>query len=74
MFGCYAISTFMTPPGRHRKRKEIFSVNEQPDSAPLVRELRKRLRLTADLLEQTEQAARLGKLIWANLGDIGYGE
>lgn len=45
----------MTQPGRHRNRKEIFSVNEQPDLAPLVRELRKRLRLT-----QEKFAARLG--------------
>ncbi len=45
----------MTQPGRQRNRKEIFSVNEQPDLAPLVREMRKRLRLT-----QEKFAARLG--------------
>jgi DNA-binding transcriptional regulator YiaG len=45
----------MTPSGPDRNRKEIFSVNEQPDLAPLVRELRKRLRLT-----QEKFAARLG--------------
>ena len=31
-------------------------------------------RLTAELREQMEQAAKLDKLIWANLEDIGYGE
>jgi len=38
-----------------RNRKEIPSVNEQKDFAPLVRELRKRLGLT-----QEKFAARLG--------------
>ena len=45
----------MTRPGLPRNQKEIFSVNEQPDMAPLVRELRKRLGLT-----QEKFAARLG--------------
>ena len=31
-------------------------------------------RLTAELREQTAEAAKLDKLIWANLEDIGYGE
>ena len=30
-------------------------------------------RLTAELREQTQQSAKLDKLIWANLEDIGYG-
>ena len=30
-------------------------------------------RLTAQVREQTEQSAKLDKLIWANLEDIGYG-
>lgn len=29
--------------------------------------------MTTELREQTMQAARLDKLIWANLEDIGYG-
>jgi type I restriction enzyme M protein len=31
-------------------------------------------RLTAELREQMAQAAKLDQLIWANLGDIGYGQ
>jgi len=31
-------------------------------------------RLTTALREQTGQSAKLDKLIWANLGDIGYDE
>ena len=31
-------------------------------------------RLTDELREQTKQSAKLDKLIWANLEDIGYGE
>jgi hypothetical protein len=30
-------------------------------------------RRTAEPREQTQQSARLDKLIWANLEDIGYG-
>ena len=30
-------------------------------------------RLTAELREQTNESARLDKLIWANLEDLGYG-
>ncbi len=33
----------------------------------------KMARLTAELREQTAQSAKLDKLIWANLEDIGYG-
>ena len=33
----------------------------------------KMTRLTAELREQMAQAARLDKLIWANLEDLGYG-
>ena len=29
--------------------------------------------MTAELREQTKEATRLDKLIWANLEDIGYG-
>ena len=32
----------------------------------------KMARLTAELKEQTKEAARLDKLIWANLEGIGY--
>jgi DNA-binding transcriptional regulator YiaG len=45
----------MTVSGSNRNQKKLFSVNEQPDLAPLVRELRQRLRLT-----QEKFAARLG--------------
>jgi type I restriction enzyme M protein len=34
----------------------------------------KMARLTAELREQTEQSAKLDKIIWANLKDIGYGK
>ena len=30
-------------------------------------------RLTDELREQTQQSAKLDKLIWANLEDLGYG-
>jgi len=30
--------------------------------------------MTAELHKQTQQAAKLDKLIWANLEDIGYGK
>ena len=33
----------------------------------------KMIRLTNELREQTTQSAKLDKLIWANLEDIGYG-
>jgi hypothetical protein len=33
----------------------------------------KMARLTAELREQSKEAVRLDKLIWANLEDIGYG-
>jgi len=32
------------------------------------------LRRNAELREQTRQPAKLAKLIWANLKNIGYGE
>jgi len=31
-------------------------------------------RLAAELREQSKQAAKLDRLIWANLEDIGYGQ
>ena len=34
----------------------------------------KMARLTADLREQMEQAAKLDKAIWANLEELGYGK
>lgn len=53
----YDISLFITLSlsGQPLARKETFGVHEQKDFAPLVRELRKRLRLT-----QEKFAARLG--------------
>ena len=34
----------------------------------------KMARLTAELREQFEQSEKLDQMIWANLGDIGYGK
>jgi len=52
-------------PGRYVGAAEV-----EDDGEPFEDKM---ARLTADLREQTKQAARLDKLIWANLKDIGYG-
>jgi len=52
-------------PGRYVGAAEVEDDGEPFDE--------KMARLTAELREQTKQSARLDKLIWANLEDIGYG-
>jgi len=52
-------------PGRYVGAAEV-----EDDGEPFEDKM---ARLTAELREQTEQAARLDTLIWANLEDIGYG-
>ncbi len=52
-------------PGRYVGAAEV-----EDDGEPFEEKM---ARLTAALREQTEQAAKLDKLIWANLEDIGYG-
>ena len=52
-------------PGRYVGAEEI-----EDDGEPFEEKM---ARLTADLREQMKESARLDKLIWANLEDIGYG-
>src|SRR5262249_52745211 len=52
-------------PGRY-----VGAVEVEEDAEPFEQKM---ARLTAALREQTEQSAKLDKLIWANLEDIGYG-
>jgi len=52
-------------PGRYVGAAEVEDDGEPFDD--------KMARLTAELREQTKQSAKLDKLIWANLEDIGYG-
>ena len=52
-------------PGRYVGAAEV-----EDDSEPFEDKM---ARLTAELREQTTQEAKLDKLIWANLEDIGYG-
>ncbi len=52
-------------PGRYVGAAEV-----EDDGEPFEDKM---ARLTAELREQTEQAGKLDKLIWANLEDIGYG-
>ena len=53
-------------PGRYVGAAEVEDDGEPFDD--------KMARLTAELHEQTKQAAKLDKVIWANLEDIGYGK
>ncbi len=53
-------------PGRYVGAAEV-----EEDSEPFEEKM---ARLTAALREQTKQSAKLDKLIWANLKDIGYGQ
>ncbi len=53
-------------PGRYVGAAEI-----EDDGEPFEEKMK---RLTNELRKQTEQSAKLDNLIWANLGDIGYGE
>jgi len=52
-------------PGRYVGAAEV-----EDDGEPFEEKM---ARLTAELHEQTKDAARLDKLIWANLEDLGYG-
>ena len=52
-------------PGRYVGAAEV-----EDDGEPFEEKMH---RLVAQLREQTEQAKKLDQLIWANLGDIGYG-
>jgi type I restriction enzyme M protein len=52
-------------PGRY-----VGAVEVEDDGEPFDDKMK---RLTEELREQTEQSAKLDKLIWANLEDIGYG-
>ncbi len=53
-------------PGRYVGAAEVEDDGEPFDD--------KMVRLTTELREQTKQSAKLDKLIWVNLEDIGYGE
>jgi type I restriction enzyme M protein len=53
-------------PGRYVGAAEV-----EDDAEPFEEKM---ARLTSTLREQTEQAAKLDKVIWANLEDIGYGK
>ncbi len=52
-------------PGRY-----VGAADVEDDGEPFDEKM---ARLTAELRQQTEQSAKLDKLIWANLEDIGYG-
>jgi type I restriction enzyme M protein len=52
-------------PGRY-----VGAAKVKDDGEPFEEKM---ARLTAELRKQTKQAAKLDKLIWANLEDIGYG-
>jgi type I restriction enzyme M protein len=52
-------------PGRY-----VGAAEQEDDGEPFEEKMK---RLTAELKQQTAEAARLDKLIWANLEDIGYG-
>ena len=52
-------------PGRYVGAAEV-----EDDDEPFEDKM---TRLTAELREQTAESAKLDKLIWANLEDIGYG-
>ena len=52
-------------PGRYVGAAEV-----EDDGEPFEEKM---ARLTAELRDQMAEAAKLDKLIWANLKDIGYG-
>jgi type I restriction enzyme M protein len=58
--------TYILTPGRYVGAAEV-----EEDDEPFEDKME---RLTAELREQMAQAARLDRLIWANLEEIGYGE
>jgi type I restriction enzyme M protein len=57
--------SYILTPGRYVGAAEI-----EEDDEPFEEKM---ARLTAALREQTQQAAKLDQIIWANLGDIRYG-
>ena len=52
-------------PGRY-----VGAALEEEDIEPFAERM---TRLTAELMEETKRSAKLDKIIWANLEDIGYG-
>lgn len=56
---------YILTPGRYVGAAEV-----EDDGEPFEEKM---ARLTAELREQTKESARLEKLIWANLEEIGYG-
>jgi type I restriction enzyme M protein len=56
---------YVLTPGRY-----VGTAREEEDDEPFDEKM---ARLTAQLREQMKQAAKLDKVIWANLEDIGYG-
>jgi len=56
---------YVLTPGRY-----VGTAREEEDDEPFDQKM---ARLTAQLREQMKQAAKLDKVIWANLEDIGYG-
>jgi len=56
---------YVLTPGRY-----VGAPREEEDDEPFDEQM---ARLTAQLREQMKQAAKLDKVIWANLEDIGYG-
>jgi type I restriction enzyme M protein len=56
---------YILTPGRY-----VGAADVEDDGEPFEEKL---ARLTAELREQTKESARLDKVIWANLEDIGYG-
>jgi len=56
---------YVLTPGRY-----VGAAEMEDDGEPFETKMQ---RLAVELREQTEQAARLDTLIWANLEDIGYG-
>ncbi len=57
---------YILTPGRYVGAAEV-----EDDGEPFEEKM---ARLTAALREQTEQARKLDRIIWANLKDIGYGK
>ena len=56
---------YVLTPGRY-----VGATPQEDDGEPFEEKMQ---RLVAALREQTDQAAKLDKLIWANLEDVGYG-
>ncbi|GIV04130.1 MAG: hypothetical protein KatS3mg015_2960 [Fimbriimonadales bacterium] len=56
---------YVLTPGRY-----VGAAPQEDDGEPFENKMK---RLTAELKQQQKEAARLDKLIWANLEDLGYG-